>query len=108
MYYFRTDELDDSTNKATYERHFGRSLMAAYTDHYMSDFVLHGTSDTNFHSRLHNDLRMSVQVSLPTYHYHIYFIGIRLRDLDYWKRQPVKSKITRKDRQHWAMKPISP
>ncbi len=58
----RTD--DHESSRVTFERNFGRSLMAAYTDHYMSDFILHGTSDANFHSRLHNDLMHSVQVGV--------------------------------------------
>lgn len=36
--------------------------MAAYTDHYMSDFVLHGTSDNQFMAKVHSDLSMAVQV----------------------------------------------
>ncbi|KAH9498870.1 Folliculin-interacting protein 1 [Bulinus truncatus] len=43
---------------------FGHSLLAGYTDHYMSDFVLHGTSEVNFIGRLHNDLQMTVKHSI--------------------------------------------
>ncbi|BFZ02925.1 hypothetical protein BsWGS_05964 [Bradybaena similaris] len=47
-----------------FDRNFGHSLLAGYTDHYMSDFVLHGTSDTNFKPRLLNDLQMAVRHSV--------------------------------------------
>ncbi|CAL1529000.1 unnamed protein product [Lymnaea stagnalis] len=47
-----------------FDRNFGRSLLAGYTDHYMSDFVLHGTSDTNYKSHLLNDLQMTVKHSI--------------------------------------------
>ncbi len=65
LFGFRFEETDGSI-RTTCEQNFGQSLLAAYTDHYLSDFVLHGTSDTNFHSRLHNDLRMTVQVCRNT------------------------------------------
>ncbi|XP_013084191.2 folliculin-interacting protein 2-like isoform X1 [Biomphalaria glabrata] len=47
-----------------FDRNFGHSLLASYTDHYMSDFVLHGTSDTDFIGRLQNDLQMTVKHSV--------------------------------------------
>ena len=45
------------------EKNFGRSLLADYSDHYMSDFVLHGTSEKNIQEKLVKDLQMSIQVS---------------------------------------------
>ncbi len=63
MLYFRSEVQDASYSLQQYESNFGRSLLAGYHDHYLSDFVLHGTSDDNFHSRLHNDLTMAVQNS---------------------------------------------
>jgi len=57
-------ETEDVQLEHSYQYHFGRSLMAAYTDHYLSDFVLHGTGDTNLHSRLHSDLMTAVQISV--------------------------------------------
>ncbi|XP_064612338.1 folliculin-interacting protein 2-like isoform X2 [Liolophura sinensis] len=44
-----------------FERNFGRSLMAGFSDHYLSDFVLHGTSDNNFHHKLLADLNLAIQ-----------------------------------------------
>ena len=51
-------------NIKAFDRNFGRSLLAGYTDHYMSDFVLHGTSDSSFKSQLLHDLQMTVQHSI--------------------------------------------
>lgn len=48
----------------TFDRNFGRSLLAGYSDHYMSDFVLHGTSDQNFRQKMLNDLQLASQVRL--------------------------------------------
>ncbi len=56
----RTEESEG--RRAPCERHFGRSLLAAYTSRYMSDFILHGTSDQSFSPRLHADLMTAVQV----------------------------------------------
>nr|KAG5687380.1 hypothetical protein BaRGS_019884 [Batillaria attramentaria] len=47
-----------------YDQNFGRSLLAGYSDHYMSDFVLHGTSDTSFRQKLLQDLQATMQASL--------------------------------------------
>lgn len=44
-----------------FDRNFGRSLLADFSDHYLSNFVLHGTSDTNFKERLIIDLHMATQ-----------------------------------------------
>lgn len=44
-----------------FDRNFGRSLLADFSDHYLSNFVLHGTSDTNFKERLIGDLHMATQ-----------------------------------------------
>ena len=62
---FRFETSDDPEKELAFDQNFGRSLMAGYTDHYMSDFALHGTSDTNYMGRLHNDLTTAVQV-LPS------------------------------------------
>lgn len=37
--------------------------MAGFSDHYLSDFVLHGTSDNNFHHKLLADLNLAIQVN---------------------------------------------
>ena len=47
----------------TFDRNFGRSLLAGFSDHYMSNFVLHGTSDVNLWPKLLSDLQMSSQVT---------------------------------------------
>ncbi|KAK7113591.1 folliculin-interacting protein 1-like isoform X2 [Littorina saxatilis] len=47
-----------------YDRNFGRSLLGGYSDHYMSDFVLHGTSDTSFRPKLLHDLQTTLQHSI--------------------------------------------
>ena len=47
-----------------FDRNFGRSLLASYSDHYLSDFVLHGTSDADYKPRLLNDLQSTVKVKL--------------------------------------------
>ncbi|ESO84757.1 hypothetical protein LOTGIDRAFT_236112 [Lottia gigantea] len=46
------------------ERNFGRSLLGGISDHYLSDFVLHGTKDTNLYSKLLHDLQLDVQQSV--------------------------------------------
>ena len=35
--------------------------MAGYSEHYLSDFVLHGTSDANYFSKLSEDLKHGIQ-----------------------------------------------
>ncbi|GFO02076.1 folliculin-interacting protein 1 [Plakobranchus ocellatus] len=47
-----------------FDKNFGRSLLAGYSDHYLSDFVLHGTSDVNYKPRLLNDLQTTVKHSI--------------------------------------------
>ncbi|GFS17188.1 folliculin-interacting protein 1 [Elysia marginata] len=47
-----------------FDRNFGRSLLASYSDHYLSDFVLHGTSDAEYKPRLLNDLQSTVKHSI--------------------------------------------
>lgn len=47
-----------------FDRNFGRSLLADFSDHYLSNFVLHGTSDTNYKERLIGDLHMATQVCM--------------------------------------------
>ncbi|XP_013386632.1 folliculin-interacting protein 1 isoform X2 [Lingula anatina] len=47
-----------------YDSNFGHSLLGGYNDHYVSDFVLHGTSDTSFLKRLRKDLVMTEQYSI--------------------------------------------
>lgn len=47
--------------QALYTRSFGWSLLSNYVDHYMSDFALQGTNDTNFGEKLLCDLRTTVQ-----------------------------------------------
>lgn len=51
-----------------FDRNFGRSLLADFSDHYLSNFVLHGTSDTNFKERLIIDLHMATQVCMASVH----------------------------------------
>lgn len=62
----RSEVLEDTESALMFNRNFGSSLIAGYSDHYLSDFVLHGTSNTtsNFHSRLHADLTHALQNSV--------------------------------------------
>jgi len=54
-------------HKLSYDYNIGRSLLASYCSHYMSDFVLHGTNErsmlTTPYLDIHRDLRTSVQVA---------------------------------------------
>lgn len=56
--------LDEQTSIEGFDQNFGRSLLASFSDHYMSDFVLHGTSDTSFRPRLLQDLQSTMQHSI--------------------------------------------
>ncbi|XP_060592263.1 folliculin-interacting protein 2-like isoform X2 [Ruditapes philippinarum] len=56
-------EINCSSQKEV-DKNFGRSLLADYSDHYMSDFVLHGTSDKNFQEKMAKDIRMALQYSV--------------------------------------------
>ncbi|XP_052071292.1 folliculin-interacting protein 1-like isoform X3 [Mytilus californianus] len=47
-----------------FDRNFGRSLLAGYSNHYLSDFVLHGTSESSFNCKMMKDLQLSVQHSV--------------------------------------------
>ena len=67
LFSFRQETDVSQWNIKAFDRNFGRSLLASYTDHYMSDFVLHGTSDSSFKSQLLHDLQMTVQVDLFRY-----------------------------------------
>lgn len=61
--YFCSVELQgDQSSVEAFDKNFGRSLLAGFSDHYMSDFVLHGTSDTSFRPKLMQDLQASLQV----------------------------------------------
>jgi len=57
-----------STPQISSDYNFGRSLMAGYCDHYLSDFVLHGVRDksmlTSPYTEIHRDLKASVQNSV--------------------------------------------
>ena len=60
---FSVDSYDDTEIPARfYGYSYGRSLLAGYSDHYLSDFVIHGTSDHNYLPKLQADLTQSVQV----------------------------------------------
>ena len=61
-----SDFHESQIGQKTFDHNFGRSLFASYSDHYRSDFVLQGTSESNFQSKLHSDLSLSVQVDLVT------------------------------------------
>ncbi|GAB1598979.1 folliculin-interacting protein 1-like isoform X2 [Argonauta hians] len=54
------------TKKAvsSFAKNFGRSLLADFSDHYLSDFVLHGTSSSHFHRKMNKDLQQAVQHSI--------------------------------------------
>ncbi|XP_053385365.1 folliculin-interacting protein 2-like isoform X2 [Mercenaria mercenaria] len=56
-------EVSCSSQKEV-DKNFGRSLLADYSDHYMSDFVLHGTSDKDFEEKMAKDIKMALQYSV--------------------------------------------
>ncbi|XP_059167121.1 folliculin-interacting protein 2-like isoform X2 [Physella acuta] len=74
-----------------FDRNFGRSLLASYTDHYMSDFVLHGTSDTEYKTRLLNDLQMTVKHSILDEP--IDEAVCVIADTDHWTVEVASSKV---------------
>ena len=55
------DENSSSSIKM-FDRNFGRSLLAGYSHRYLSDFVLHGTQESDFKERLNLDLHMASEV----------------------------------------------
>ncbi|XP_064621785.1 folliculin-interacting protein 1-like isoform X2 [Lineus longissimus] len=57
------DDVLESNVKA-FERNFGRSLLAGYSKCYLSDFVLHGTSDVDYTSKLIGDLELAAQTTV--------------------------------------------
>ncbi|XP_041364707.1 folliculin-interacting protein 1-like isoform X2 [Gigantopelta aegis] len=59
-----SDGAEWNSSVRSYDRNFGRSLLAEFSDHYMSNFVLHGTSDVNLWPKLLSDLQMSSQYSV--------------------------------------------
>ena len=60
--YFRVDNCDYRSSQKCFDKNFGRSLLADYSDHYMSDFVLHGTSDRLYQDKMIKDVKMATQV----------------------------------------------
>ena len=64
LFHCRFESREEPESLLEYSRNFGRSLLAGHSDHYLSDFVLHGTSDSNYLSKLHSDLSSSVQSSV--------------------------------------------
>ena len=62
--------------------HFGQSLLADVSDHYMSDFALQGTSDSGFIQRLHQDLTHAV--SNPVLDERIAEAACVVADTDKW------------------------
>ncbi|KAK3595116.1 hypothetical protein CHS0354_002368 [Potamilus streckersoni] len=56
--------MEYCSSQKSFEKNFGRSLLAEFSDHYMSDFVLHGTSDKNYQEKLQGDLKMAIQHSV--------------------------------------------
>ena len=59
-------ECDNRCSQKSFDKNFGRSLLGDYSDHYMSDFVLHGTSDRCYQDKMLKDIRMATQVSCTT------------------------------------------
>lgn len=62
--YFRCNTQGTRKAVSSFAKNFGRSLFADYSDHYMSDFVLHGTSCTEFTRKMNKDLQQAVQVKI--------------------------------------------
>ena len=63
--------LDDDTAQrqlSPRQCNFGHSLLADYSEHYMPDFVLQGTSDVSVLLKLQQDLRHSVTCSVLDEH----------------------------------------
>ncbi|KAH3869210.1 folliculin-interacting protein 1-like isoform X2 [Dreissena polymorpha] len=52
------------SSQKQFNKNFGRSLLADFSDHYMSNFVLHGTSDKDHLEKLNRDIRMATQYSV--------------------------------------------
>ncbi|CAH1246397.1 FNIP2 [Branchiostoma lanceolatum] len=46
------------------ESNFGRSLLAGYSEKYLSDFVLLGTGESDFRQKLQTDLQLATQTSI--------------------------------------------
>ena len=65
LHAFRVPSDSSDEDLTSFGWNFGNSLLAGYTDHYMSDFVLHGTSDAypRLLTKLQTDLSVSLQVS---------------------------------------------
>ncbi|KAK6169131.1 hypothetical protein SNE40_020241 [Patella caerulea] len=76
------------------DKNFGRSLLAGISDHYLSDFVLHGTKDTNFRPKLLNDLQMAVQQSVLDEE--VTEAVCIIADVDNWNVEIASSKLIEK------------
>ena len=57
------ENCDDCCSQKSFDKNFGRSLLGDFSDHYMSDFVLHGTSDRLYQEKMIRDVRMATQVN---------------------------------------------
>jgi len=52
----RSKNVSKLADPAISTTNFGRQMLAGYSDHYLSDFVLHGTSDDDVHRKVQKDL----------------------------------------------------
>jgi hypothetical protein len=64
LWYFRSEDDVLENNVKAFERNFGRSLLAGYSNYYLSDFVLHGTSDVSYAPKLIADLELAAQTTI--------------------------------------------
>ncbi|XP_052772268.1 folliculin-interacting protein 1-like isoform X2 [Mya arenaria] len=57
-------ETSNCSSQKQFDKNFGWSLLADFSNHYMSDFVLQGTSDKHYQDKLNRDIRMAMQYSV--------------------------------------------
>ena len=94
--------LPDEDNHSVSEQipsndsNFGRSLLAGYSERYMADFALHGTSDPNFQARLHGDLTFALQACVLDAD--IREVVCVVADTDQWSVRELKCDVGAPDR----------
>ena len=62
--HFRSTNVSKLADPAISTTNFGRQMLAGFSDHYLSDFVLHGTSDEDVHRKV----RHYTVISMTTKH----------------------------------------
>uniref|UniRef100_T1J365 UDENN FNIP1/2-type domain-containing protein n=1 Tax=Strigamia maritima TaxID=126957 RepID=T1J365_STRMM len=90
---------------AEYYRNFAWSLMANYSDHYMSDFALQGTSDADYGCRLATDL--CVSADKPVLDDPVAESVCILANVDNWSVQVISNKSCEMSTGTYASSPVS-